>query len=59
MKASNLTTPRSLGDCQFIPSMDPIERPGRTAADFPLWSVTALLLVILFVTFAAATGVPL
>lgn len=53
MKPSHFTTPRTLGDCSFIPSADPIERPSRSNYDAPFMAwvglvVVAMLFVMVF-----------
>ena len=45
MKASHLTTPRTLGDCAFTPSADPLTRyrsPGYSSA----WWVAMICIAI-------------
>jgi hypothetical protein len=53
MKASHLRTPRSLSECSFFPSADPIERFRRDnrAAE---WVVGALLIGGVAVVLIAA-----
>lgn len=53
MKASNLTTPRSLGDCQFIPSCDPIERPDAAST----WSPGFKFIAFVFLAALAVMAV--
>jgi hypothetical protein len=53
MKASNFTTPRTLGECQFIASHDPIEHHPRSRAGVIAWLVCAGLAVAALATIAA------
>lgn len=48
MKPSHFTTPRSMHDCVFIPSADPIERQQRndTADAVVLWGCAAALAAV-------------
>lgn len=43
MKPSHTTTPRSLGECHFIPGHDPIERPVRTGRALRAYAVVVFL----------------
>lgn len=54
MKPSNLTTPRSMEECHFQPSMDPIERTptSHRAGDTAVSIVGGLALIGLIVALA-------
>lgn len=50
MKPSHFTTPRSLDECVFIPSADPINRPSRSNYDAPFMAWVGVVIVgMLFV----------
>jgi hypothetical protein len=54
MKDSHLTTPRTLGECQFQPSMDPIERATRhrfTPVQKALAAAYAFAAIVLVLTW--------
>jgi len=54
MKASHLTTPRTMGECQFSPSMDPIEHYQARDYSVGWWLAMAVIgaftLAIIFTT---------
>lgn len=49
MKASHLVTPRTLGDCQFIASHDPIDRgpPAPLSLRLYVWTVALAAITVL------------
>jgi hypothetical protein len=51
MRKSYFVTPRSLGECSFYSSADPIERPTPRRAPV---ATTALFLFVVFVIVAGA-----
>jgi hypothetical protein len=53
MKASNFVTPRTTGECVFIPSADPIERP-ETRSMSPLKGVLWIALILVVASAAVA-----
>lgn len=55
MKASNFATPRSMSECQFIPSADPIERPPHRGV--PVAAVVCYAAIVLLVFVAVAIKV--
>ena len=46
MKASHLITPRTMGECQFSPSMDPIEHYQPRDYSAAWWTVMAIVAVV-------------
>jgi nitrate reductase NapE component len=50
MRKSYFVTPRSLGECSFYASADPIERPTHRRAPI---ATTAVVLFVLFLIVAA------
>lgn len=46
MKASHLTTPRTMGECQFSPSMDPIEHYRSRSYGAAWWIAMAIVAVV-------------
>jgi len=48
LKSSHFTTPRTLGDCAFVPSADPIERHhSRVALHHKVLYVLAVVAAVL------------
>jgi hypothetical protein len=54
MKPSHFTTPRTLGDCSFIPSADPIERPSRSNYDAPFMAWAGGIIVGVLIAMGVA-----
>lgn len=42
MKLSHFQTPRSLDDCAFVPSADPIQRPSEDRYYVPVYAACVL-----------------